>query len=80
MNRTKIMLGSSSMFSKKAQLSAKRVFENKVKARRTDPDQTITVRVDISANHDLPAEVVSRFERDLENLFVPHGYTLRVEK
>ena len=64
------------MFSKQLNLKSKKTYELK-KERRSDEDKTITVSIQITSNHDIDPSVVSMFERDLQNMFVPRGYNVR---
>ena len=64
------------MFSKQLNLKSKKTYELK-KERRSDEDKTITVSIQINSNHDIDPSVVSMFERDLQNMFVPRGYNVR---
>ena len=64
------------MFSKQLNLKSKKTYELK-KERRSDEDKTITVSIQINSNHDIDSSVISMFERDLQNMFVPRGYNVR---
>ena len=49
------------MFSKQLNLKSKKVYEKSPKEKRSDPDQLITVTVQITSNHDIESNVRERF-------------------